>query len=111
MKTGMLLATFILLLSPVAVAEAAIPSVYTNANYLTSEHDQPLNFEQDAFGNFFGQTVTGKYFTQTNILNSYGVKLHRFAIDEAFFYITDKGTIKADSDITALSIYLSQPLG
>lgn len=91
-------------------SEAAIPTVYTNDNFWRSEHDQPVSFTQDHYGNFSGYTLTGKYFTQTNIMNQYGVRLHKFAIDEAFFYITDRGVIRAKSDIAALSIYLAKPL-
>ena len=88
-------------------AQASIPAVYTNDNIWTSTHDQPVSFEQDQWGNFFGFTKTGKSFSQVNIKNSLNIRLQKFAIDEAFFYVSDRGIITADSDIMALSIYLT----
>lgn len=89
---------------------AAIPVVYTNDNYWSSEHDQPAQLFRTTNGDFYGFTNTGKYFTQTSIANEYNVRLNKFTIDKAYFYITDRGVIKADSDLAALSIYLAQPL-
>jgi hypothetical protein len=87
---------------------ASIPAVYTNDNIWNSEHDKPVTVEQDAFGNFSGRTETGKVFYQNNIENSFSVRLQRFSIDEAFFYISDKGIIIAPTDTVALSIYLTR---
>jgi len=87
---------------------AAIPTLYTNENFLTSEHDVPVSFSQDADGNFTGLTATGKIFSQHLITNSLDIRLQRFSIDEAFFYISDRGTILTNSDTVALSIYLSR---
>lgn len=87
---------------------AAIPAVYTNDNYWISEHDQPAQLFRMTSGDFYGFTTTGKYFTQINIANEYHVRLNKFTIDRAYFYISDKGIIQADSDIAALSIYLAQ---
>jgi hypothetical protein len=92
----------------VTPAWAAIPALYTNDNFWSSEHDQPVSFVGDGQGNFYGTTLTGKTFTQTAIENSLNVRIHKFLIDEAFFYITDHGVIKAETDIAALSIYLTQ---
>jgi hypothetical protein len=89
-------------------AEAAIPAVYTNDNIWQSEHDRPITIEQDNFGNFTGTTATGKVFYQNNIENSLSIRLQRFAIDEAFFYVSDKGIIIAPNDTVALSIYLTR---
>jgi hypothetical protein len=88
--------------------QATIPAVYTNENIWNSEHDRPVTFSQDSFGNFSGQTETGKVFFQNNIENSLSVRLQRFAIDEAFFYVSDRGIIVASSDTVALSIYLTR---
>lgn len=99
------LAAFLLLTNSVA---AAIPAVYTNDNIWTSEHDQPVTVLQDTAGNFSGTTATGKVFYQTNIENSLAIRLQRFAIDEAFFYVSDKGIIIAPNDTVALSIYLTR---
>ncbi len=87
---------------------AAIPAVYTNDNFFTSEHDAPVSFSQDAYGNFSGMTISGKLFYQNNITNSLNIRLQRFAIDEAFFYISDRGIIVANTDTVALSIYLTR---
>ncbi len=89
-------------------ADAAIPAVYTNDNIWTSEHDRPVQVTRDTVGNFSGTTATGKVFYQTNIENSLAIRLQRFAIDEAFFYVSDKGIIIAPNDTVALSIYLTR---
>jgi hypothetical protein len=96
---------FYLLINPVS---AAIPLVYTNENFWESEHDTPVSFTQDLQGNFYGFTATGKSFQQVIIENTLGIRLQRFSIDEAFFYVSDKGIINASNDIMALSIYLSK---
>ncbi len=97
-----------LLLLLANVTWAAIPARYTNENFWTSEHDQPVSFSQDHVGNFSGITKTGKVFYQSNIENSLSVRLQRFAIDEAFFYLSDQGIIIAPNDTVALSIYLTR---
>jgi|AntRauTorckE6833_2_1112554.scaffolds.fasta_scaffold12336_3 hypothetical protein len=98
----------ILFFTSLSVQAAVIPDTYTNQNFWTSTHDQPVSFEQDVEGNFSGSTVTGKLFTQTNITNNLDIRLQRFAIDEAFFYISDRGIIIAPNNTTALSIYLER---
>lgn len=98
---GMLLAVL------VAPAAASIPAVYTNDNIWTSTHDVPVSIERDAYGNFFGKTETGKLYRQVNIENSLSIRLQKFMIDEAFYYVSDKGIINAPSDVIALSIYLT----
>lgn len=90
------------------IAVAEIPALYTNKNFWTSEHDQPASFTQDSAENFSGTTKTGKVFYQNSIENSLSVRLQRFAIDEAFFYISDRGIIIAPNDTVALSIYLTR---
>ena len=89
------------------VVFGAVPDVYTNNNYLTSTHEQPLDFISDGKGGFYGHTTSGRVFTQMPVINALHIKLHRFAIDEAFFYISDKGQIWADTDLAAVSIYLT----
>lgn len=88
-------------------SEAAIPDVYTNENFTTSEHDKPLYFSIDALGNVEGMTETGKWFWQRNVSNTFGIRLQKFIIDQAFFYISDQGIITANTDLEALSIYLT----
>ncbi len=85
----------------------AIPDVYTNDNFLTSTHEQPVSFTYDGFGGFYGYTVSGRLFTQTPVINTMGVKLQKFSIDKAFFYMSDKGQIWAKNDLAAISIYLT----
>lgn len=108
MKKVLTTALTLLALFPTSEAYAAIPAVYTNDNFWTSEHDQPLNFSQDTSGNFFGVTKTGKLFYQININNEFDIRLQKFSIDEAYFYVSDRGIIRAENDLTALSIYLSK---
>lgn len=90
-----------------SVSSAAITDIYTNENYSTSEHDKPLSFEVDLFGNVEGITETGKKFWQLNIENVFNVRLQKFIIDQAYFYISDRGEIFAKTDLEALSIYLA----
>jgi hypothetical protein len=96
--------------SPAQAAE--IPTMYTNKNFWSSEHDKPLSFTIDTNGNFSGLTETGKVFTQKNIANNLNIRLQKFSIDEAFFYISDRGIILARNNVSALSIYLNtKPVG
>ena len=91
----------------VLLAETA-PERYTNENFLTSYHEAPQSFQTDGSGGFYGFTVSGRLFTQTPVANAYNIRLHRFSIDEAYFYISDRGVIFASSDISAVSMYLSR---
>lgn len=106
MKPVILLATFLLLATPLVTA-AAIPSLYTNDNFFTSEQDAPAQLFRQLNGDFYGFTSTGKYFTQVSVVNDAGVPLQKFSIDRAYFYISDRGVIKAENDLAALSIYLA----
>jgi len=109
MKKTMYGAVFALLaLIPAASQAATIPALYTNDNFWTSEHDQPASFSSDEYGNFWGITLTGKTFYQTNIENTASIRLQRFSIDEAFYYVSDRGIIIAPTDLTALSMYLAR---
>jgi hypothetical protein len=101
------LAGFLLVSVPVSVS-AYIPAIYTNENFFTSQHDAPVSFVQDNLGNFSGVTQTGKTFTQRAVVSDLHVRLHRFSIDEAFFYVSSVGIIVAESDAVALSIYLTR---
>lgn len=96
----------VLLLTALPVS-AAVPMVYSNDNFYTAEHDAPVSFSRDAFGNFSGHTVSGKLFTQTAVVSDIHVRLQRFSIDSAYFYISSYGLITATSDLEALSIYLA----
>lgn len=92
------------------ISQAAIPALYTNENIWSSEHDVPLGFVVDTDGNFEGVTQTGKVFRQTAVENTGSIRLQRFSIDEAFYYVSDKGIIIATTDTQALSLYLSMSL-
>ncbi len=87
---------------------AAIPVRYTNDNIWTSEQDMPVSVTQDERGNFSGTTATGKVYYQYYIENSLAIRLMRFEIDDAFFYVSDHGIIIASNDTVALSIYLTR---
>lgn len=69
--------------------------------------EQPAEFSQDAAGNWSGTTVSGTPFTQKNVENEAGIRLQRFAIGATSYYISDQGVIWADSNLQAISIYLS----
>jgi hypothetical protein len=102
------LLVFCLMLVSVHPVSAIVPSVYTNANFFLMTHDKPVSFTQDPFGNFSGFTESGKYFTQRTVTSSVQVRLQRFAIDEAHFYVSNLGVIEAETDTIALSIYLAR---
>ncbi len=80
---------------------------YDMNNFWTSVHEAPAWFESDGVGGFYGATVAGTLFTQNPVLIDSGVRMHKFAIGEAFFYISDKGVIRAENDLRALSIYFT----
>lgn len=87
--------------------EAAL-TTYTDTNFWNSPHEKPVSFAQDEWGNFYGATATGRLFSQVNVANTAAVRLQKFTIDEVVFYISDQGIIRANSDIIALSIYLTR---
>jgi hypothetical protein len=78
---------------------------YTQANFYTVTHEAPAWFVGDAFSGFYGETTGGHGFLQRPVLPESGIRLHRFEIGTAFFYISDRGIITAGSDLAALSIY------
>lgn len=86
--------------------EAAIPTTYTNDNFLTAIHDRPASFSRLADGSFMGVTESGKTFTQRPVIADMHVGLECFSIDEARFYVSNLGLITASTDTVALSIYL-----
>lgn len=93
---------------PSFVSANTLAPIYTNESYFTLSHEKPARFYADGDGGFYGFTETNRPFYQRNIVNTLSIRLQRFQIDEAFFYITDKGVIYADNDIAALSMYLSR---
>ena len=107
MKSVFLSLFLALFLLPYMVS-ADIPDSYTNGNIFTSEHDAPVSISFDGSGGFYGHTNTGQYYTQTPIENTFGVRIHKFTIGEAYFYMSDRGLITAEDDLTAFSVYFSR---
>ncbi|MCA9355202.1 hypothetical protein KC865_01465 [Candidatus Kaiserbacteria bacterium] len=99
------LVTFGFFIVSPTLAFAKVPDIYTNENYINSTHDEPATFYLDGWGGFYGTTISGRLFTQKPVTNTEGVRLHKFQIDQAYYYVSDKGTIWAGSDLEALSIY------
>lgn len=91
----------------VVLASVAQAFTYTNDNFATTPHERPAYFEGNQTDGFWGYTESGRTFTQMPIQNNFDIKIHKFAIDDAFFYITDRGVINAPNDLTALSVYLT----
>lgn len=84
----------------------------TNQNFETSPYCKaPVDwfaYTNNDREDFYGQLTSGALFNQFNITNELGVRLQKFVLEEAFWYVTDKGVIYADSDLQALSIYLAR---
>lgn len=80
----------------------------TNDNFQTSEVCQapPDTFYQTEQGEFHGTTTSGIPFSQLNVLND-TTRLQRFQMQEAYWYVSDKGVFYADNNLSALSIYLA----
>ena len=85
-----------------------LPARYTNNNFFTSYQDKPLTLAVDPYGGFIGYTEQGRVFRQYPIVTGTDIRLERFEIDDAFFYVSDRGIIVADNNLIALSIYQSR---
>lgn len=93
------------LVTVIGVSAAVLCS---NANYDHSERCKaPVEAFEVVDGEAYGHLTSGVNFTQTNVSNDLGVRLQRFQMENAFWYVSDKGVIEAESDLQALSIYLS----
>lgn len=83
----------------------------TNQNFETSPYCQaPVDwfaYMTNDREDFYGQLTSGAQFTQFNVTNELGVRLQKFVLEEAYWYVTDKGVIYAENDLQALSIYLT----
>ncbi len=82
---------------------------YTNDNIVLTPHPEPDTFTVTEYGEMYGITTSGISFSQVNISND-TTRLQRFKIQEAWWYVSDKGLIgfgEGLSDIEALSIYLA----
>ena len=82
-------------------------SYYDNDSYWNTNHEKPAWFEMDSNGGFIGETEDGISFTQYPVINDQSIRLHKFVIGTAFFYISNKGIIKAENDLSAISIYFT----
>ena len=80
----------------------------TNANWHELERcTAPVaSFESHGEG-FTGILESGVTFTIKPILSDPSIKLHRFQMEKTYWYVSDKGKIDAESDIQALSIYMT----
>lgn len=103
MKTTLTLLVGLLLAAPLSAA-AEIPERYTNDNYWTSEHDAPDPDRLTVLpgGQFYGYTETGKFFYQVTVVTSARVRLQKFVIDDAYFYLSPRGVIRAENAREAL---------
>lgn len=81
----------------------------TNENFTVSDKctAPPDYFIVEENGEVWGYLTSGVQFTQRNVSNDLGVRLQRFNLEDAKWYISDRGVIYADSDLQALSIYLT----
>lgn len=68
----------------------------------------PTHFTVDRAGQAAGVTEGGIMFSQTNVVNELDVRLQKFSIGPLFWYISDRGVIFADTDLAALSIYMTR---
>ncbi len=82
--------------------------LYTPENIHYAYQEAPQAFSFDEYGQAVGSTVSGIPFRQRNILNDSNIRLQRFEIGIAYWYVSDKGIIWADTDLEALSIYISR---
>lgn len=96
-------------MTPTILAIAISASVAcNNDNWKHSVRcNEPVDyFMVEANGEAWGYLTNGIQFTQRNVVNDY-TRLQRFQLEEAYWYVSDKGTIEADNDLEALSKYLS----
>lgn len=104
-----LLICFLLLVVNHANAQTTVSTTIlcTNQNFQLSEvcMAPPETFYVTEQGEAFGTTTSQIPFSQTNILNE-TTRLQEFRLQEAFWYISDKGTFFADNPLQALSKYL-----
>lgn len=78
---------------------------YNNDNI--SGYQPPVATFEEINGEFYGTLTDGTPFSQTNVVNDI-TRLQKFTLQDAYWYISDKGEIWADNDLQALSIYLTK---
>ena len=78
---------------------------------LQNLHMPPCNAPVESFevvdGEFYGELESGIPFSQTNVVNDV-TRLQRFQLQDAYWYVSDKGVLYAQDDLSALSMYLAQ---
>ncbi len=107
-RTAVQMAGLALFVALFAGAGTSHAFTYDNTNIQTAYHEAPRSFEFTPDGSAHGETTSGIAFRQYHITNDAGVRLHRFEIGLAFWYVSDRGIIRADNDLAALSVYLSR---
>ncbi|MBA4307011.1 MAG: hypothetical protein C0429_09780 [Sphingopyxis sp.] len=82
----------------------------SNANWQHSERCiAPVDyFVVEENGESWGFLTSGVQFTQRNVSNELGARLQRFQLEDAYWFVTDKGVIEATTETEALSIYLTR---
>ncbi len=108
--SGLLKSILVLILIFIASAPHGVAKgyVYTQENIHYAYHEAPSTFSITSDGTMVGATLSGIPFRQYNVTHGYDIRLQRFEIGVAHWYISDQGIIWANSDLEALSIYLSQ---
>lgn len=99
--------TFLGLFVTAFLFPSLVGAFYDNNSFWNSYQSQPVWFTQDSNGGFYGETADGMKFTQKPIANVFSLRIHKFSVGEVFFYISDKGVIRANGDLVAISIYFS----
>jgi len=110
MFTGFLRVISVQIFTALFAAALLIPfsthaDTYTNQNFLFTYHYKPATFSLLANGGFAGRLENGSTFKQVPVLSEPSVRLHKFVVDDAYFYISAQGTFQASSNLVALSIY------
>lgn len=85
--------------------------ILNNENIVEAAHPRPESFEVDPEGEILGTTENFLTFSQEKIDNDV-TRLQKFTIQEAWWYISDRGIIgygQGLSELEALSIYLTLP--
>lgn len=80
---------------------------YTNDNIHTAYHEAPREFSVDERGNTTGETVSGALFTQETIYDVDGVRIQKFMIGEAFWYVCASGVFFVSGDSEAIAFCIS----
>jgi hypothetical protein len=66
-------------------------------------------FLEDGAGGFYGQLTSDVTFRQYPIVD--GSYLHRMQIEDAYYFVDEKGTFNAEDNTQALSIHLNRVYG